>query len=106
MQTTSRPNRRKPTTAFFSWAGSGRSSAWKITTYPPVAVVNCLNFGKPEHPEVMWQLSECIDGMAEACRALSLPVIGGNVSLYNESGGRSEEHTSELQSRQYLVCRL
>ena len=36
----------------------------------PVAVVNCLNFGNPEHPEVMWQLSECIDGMAEACRAL------------------------------------
>ncbi len=53
----------------------------------PAAVVNCLNFGNPEHPEVMWQLSECIDGMAEACRALSLPVIGGNVSLYNESGG-------------------
>ena len=54
----------------------------------PVAVVNCLNFGNPEHPEVMWQLSEAIDGMAEACRALGLPVIGGNVSLYNESGGR------------------
>jgi phosphoribosylformylglycinamidine synthase len=52
-----------------------------------VAVVNCLNFGNPEHPEVMWQLSEAIDGMSEACRALGLPVIGGNVSLYNESGG-------------------
>jgi phosphoribosylformylglycinamidine synthase len=52
-----------------------------------VAVVNCLNFGNPEHPEVMWQLSESIDGMAEACVALGLPVIGGNVSLYNESGG-------------------
>ena len=51
------------------------------------AVVNCLNFGNPEHPEVMWQLSEAVDGMAEACRALALPVIGGNVSLYNESGG-------------------
>ena len=51
----------------------------------PLAVVNCLNFGNPEHPEVMWQLSEAIDGMAEACRALGLPVIGGNVSLYNES---------------------
>ena len=45
----------------------------------PVAVVNCLNFGNPEHPEVMWQLSEAIDGMSEACRALGLPVIGGNV---------------------------
>ena len=51
------------------------------------AVVNCLNFGNPEHPEVMWQLSESIDGMGDACRALGLPVIGGNVSLYNESGG-------------------
>ena len=53
----------------------------------PIAVVNCLNFGNPEHPEVMWQLSESIDGMAEACRAFGLPVIGGNVSLYNESRG-------------------
>ncbi|HEY3943263.1 MAG TPA: phosphoribosylformylglycinamidine synthase subunit PurL [Acidimicrobiales bacterium] len=53
----------------------------------PVAVVNCLNFGNPEHPEVMRQLSDAIDGMAEACTALGLPVIGGNVSLYNESGG-------------------
>ncbi|MCB0972562.1 MAG: phosphoribosylformylglycinamidine synthase subunit PurL, partial [Acidimicrobiales bacterium] len=48
---------------------------------------NCLNFGNPEHPEVMWQLSEAIDGMAEACGAFGLPVIGGNVSLYNETGG-------------------
>jgi len=52
-----------------------------------VAVVNCLNFGNPEHPEVMWQLSEVVDGLAEACRAFDLPVIGGNVSLYNESAG-------------------
>jgi len=53
----------------------------------PVAVVDCCNFGNPEHPEVMWQLSEAIDGMAEACLALGLPVVGGNVSLYNESRG-------------------
>ncbi len=53
----------------------------------PLAVVNCLNFGNPTHPEVMWQLSEAIDGMSEACRAFGLPVIGGNVSLYNESRG-------------------
>ncbi|MGO9196575.1 MAG: phosphoribosylformylglycinamidine synthase subunit PurL [Acidimicrobiales bacterium] len=53
----------------------------------PVAVVDCLNFGNPEHPVVMWQLSEAIDGMAEACRALGVPVVGGNVSLYNESDG-------------------
>ena len=62
----------------------------------PVAVVNCLNFGNPEHPEVMWQLSECIDGMAEGCTALSLPVIGGNVSLYNESGGADIDPTPVL----------
>jgi phosphoribosylformylglycinamidine synthase subunit PurL len=59
----------------------------------PVALVNCLNFGNPEHPEVMWQLSEAIDGMSEACRALSLPVVGGNVSLYNESRGRDIDPT-------------
>jgi phosphoribosylformylglycinamidine (FGAM) synthase-like enzyme len=53
----------------------------------PSALVNCLNFGNPEHPEVMWQLSEAIDGMAEACLALDVPVVGGNVSLYNESRG-------------------
>jgi phosphoribosylformylglycinamidine synthase len=58
-----------------------------------VAVVNCLNFGNPEHPEVMWQLSEAIDGMAEACSAFDLPVVGGNVSLYNESAGRDIDPT-------------
>jgi len=59
----------------------------------PVALVNCLNFGNPEHPEVMWQLSESIDGMAEACRALDIPVIGGNVSLYNASAGTDIDPT-------------
>jgi phosphoribosylformylglycinamidine synthase len=59
----------------------------------PKAVVNCLNFGNPEHPEVMWQLSEAIDGMGEACLALGLPVIGGNVSLYNESYGKDIDPT-------------
>ncbi|MGC1511601.1 MAG: phosphoribosylformylglycinamidine synthase subunit PurL [Acidimicrobiales bacterium] len=59
----------------------------------PVALVNCLNFGNPEHPEVMWQLSEAIDGMAEACLAFDTPVVGGNVSLYNESRGRDIDPT-------------
>jgi phosphoribosylformylglycinamidine synthase len=59
----------------------------------PLAVVNCLNFGNPEHPEVMWQLSEAIDGMGDACRALGVPVVGGNVSLYNESRGRDIDPT-------------
>ncbi len=62
----------------------------------PLAVVNCLNFGNPEHPEVMWQLSEAIDGMAEACAAFDLPVIGGNVSLYNESRGADIDPTPVL----------
>jgi len=53
----------------------------------PKALVNCLNFGNPEHPEVMWQFSEVIDGMGGACRALGIPVVGGNVSFYNESRG-------------------
>jgi len=53
----------------------------------PLGLVNCLNFGNPEHPEVMWQLSEAVDGMADACRVFELPVVGGNVSLYNESSG-------------------
>ena len=59
----------------------------------PLAVVNCLNFGNPEHPEVMWQLSEAIDGMSEACEAFGTPVIGGNVSLYNESAGADIDPT-------------
>ncbi len=57
------------------------------------AVVNCLNFGNPEHPVVMWQLAETVDGLAEACRAFDLPVIGGNVSLYNESAGEDIDPT-------------
>ena len=59
----------------------------------PVALVNCLNFGNPEHPEVMWQLSSAVDGMSEACRAFGIPVIGGNVSLYNESKGSDIDPT-------------
>jgi len=59
----------------------------------PRALVNCLNFGNPEHPEVMWQFSEVVEGMSEACEALRLPVIGGNVSFYNESQGRDIDPT-------------
>ena len=53
----------------------------------PVAATNCLNFGNPQKPEIMAQLSEAIDGIAEACDALGTPVTGGNVSLYNETLG-------------------
>ena len=53
----------------------------------PRALVNCLNFGNPEHPEVMWQFAEVVEGISEACEALGIPVVGGNVSFYNESRG-------------------
>src|SRR5271154_4584068 len=53
----------------------------------PVAATNCLNFGNPEKPEIMAQLSSAIDGIAEACTALGTPITGGNVSLYNETRG-------------------
>jgi phosphoribosylformylglycinamidine (FGAM) synthase-like enzyme len=53
----------------------------------PVSATNCLNFGNPEKPEIMAQLSQAIDGIAEACNALGTPVTGGNVSLYNETKG-------------------
>jgi phosphoribosylformylglycinamidine synthase len=53
----------------------------------PLALVNCLNFGNPEHPEVMWQFGEVVEGMSEACEALGIPVVGGNVSFYNTSNG-------------------
>ncbi|HYL86640.1 MAG TPA: phosphoribosylformylglycinamidine synthase subunit PurL [Candidatus Angelobacter sp.] len=55
----------------------------------PIAATNCLNFGSPEKPEVMWQFSETIDGIAEACNALGTPITGGNVSFYNETLGKS-----------------
>lgn len=53
----------------------------------PRALVNCLNLGNPEHPEVVWQLSEIVDGLAEAADGFGLPIVGGNVSLYNTSDG-------------------
>jgi phosphoribosylformylglycinamidine synthase len=59
----------------------------------PRALVNCLNFGNPEHPEVMWQFHEVVEGMAEACEALGIPVVGGNVSFYNESRGADIDPT-------------
>jgi phosphoribosylformylglycinamidine synthase len=59
----------------------------------PVALVNCLNFGNPEHPEVMWQFTEVVEGMSEACTALAIPVVGGNVSFYNESLGHDIDPT-------------
>jgi phosphoribosylformylglycinamidine synthase len=51
----------------------------------PLGLTNCLNFGNPEKPHVAWQLTEAVDGLADACGALGIPVVGGNVSLYNEA---------------------
>jgi len=51
----------------------------------PLGLTNCLNFGNPEKPHVAWQLEQAVGGLADACRALGVPVVGGNVSLYNES---------------------
>ena len=53
----------------------------------PLAITNCLNFGSPERPEIMWQFAEAVRGMADACQALGTPVTGGNVSFYNETLG-------------------
>ena len=55
----------------------------------PIAATNCLNFGSPEKPEVMWQFSQVIDGVGEACTVLGTPITGGNVSFYNETLGKS-----------------
>jgi phosphoribosylformylglycinamidine synthase len=55
----------------------------------PLAVTDCLNFGNPEKPEVAWELVEAIEGMARACELLGVPVVSGNVSLYNETDGRA-----------------
>ncbi|MGB9376303.1 MAG: phosphoribosylformylglycinamidine synthase subunit PurL [Mycobacteriales bacterium] len=52
----------------------------------PIAVTNCLNFGSPEDPEVMWQFGEAVRGLADGCQALGIPVTGGNVSFYNSTG--------------------
>jgi phosphoribosylformylglycinamidine synthase len=62
----------------------------------PWAATNCLNFGNPEKPEVMWQFSQAIDGIAAACTALEIPITGGNVSFYNETLGRSIDPTPVL----------
>ncbi|MFN2568088.1 MAG: phosphoribosylformylglycinamidine synthase subunit PurL [Candidatus Dormibacteria bacterium] len=59
----------------------------------PLAVTNCLNFGNPDKPEVFWQLERAIEGIADACSALDIPVVSGNVSLYNDNQGRSIDPT-------------
>ena len=60
-----------------------------MTGARPIAVTNCLNFGSPEDPEVMWQLAEAVRGLADGCKTLGIPVTGGNVSLYNQTGSNA-----------------
>jgi phosphoribosylformylglycinamidine synthase len=55
----------------------------------PIGTTNCLNFGNPERPEIMWQFARAVAGIGEACRALNIPITGGNVSLYNETDGQA-----------------
>ena len=66
---------------------SGRNVA--MSGARPLAITDCLNFGNPENPEVMWQFAKSCDGIKEACKELKTPVVSGNVSLYNETNGVS-----------------
>ena len=68
-------------------AESGRNVA--CTGATPVAITNCLNFGNPEKPAIFWQFCRAVEGLAEGCRQLGTPVVGGNVSFYNESFGEA-----------------
>jgi phosphoribosylformylglycinamidine synthase len=83
------------------WLGAALSVAEatrnvSITGAHPLGVTNCLNYGDPTRPEAFWQLSEGVRGLSDACRALELPVTGGNVSLYNESPAGAIAPTAEI----------
>jgi len=83
------------------WLGAAMSVAEAtrnvaITGARPLGVTNCLNYGDPARPEAFWQLSEGVRGLGDACRALGVPVTGGNVSLYNESPGGAIAPTPEI----------
>ena len=76
--------------------GAGRRWRWprRRGTSPsaargPLGLTDCLNFGSPERPEILWQFKEAVEGIGEACRALEIPVVGGNVSFYNETLGQA-----------------
>ena len=83
------------------WLGAAMSVAEAarnvaITGARPLGLTNCLNFGDPTRPEAFWQLSEAVRGLGDACRALGLPVTGGNVSLYNESASGRIQPTPQI----------
>jgi len=90
-----------PVTALDPWLGAALSVAEatrnvSITGARPLGVTNCLNFGDPTRPEAFWQLAEAVRGLGDACRALGVPVTGGNVSLYNESPSSAIHPTPEI----------
>src|SRR5438874_12412001 len=73
----------------FAGAQLGLAEAYRnvaTTGARPLAVTNCLNFGSPEDPAVMWQFTEAVRGLADGCLTLGVPVTGGNVSFYNQTG--------------------
>jgi phosphoribosylformylglycinamidine synthase len=83
------------------WLGAALSVAEAtrnvaITGARPLGVTNCLNYGDPTRPEAFWQLAEGVRGLGDACRALGLPITGGNVSLYNEAPGSAIAPTPEI----------
>jgi phosphoribosylformylglycinamidine synthase len=83
------------------WLGAALSVAEAtrnvaVTGARPLGITNCLNYGDPTRPEAFWQLTEGVRGLADACRALGLPVTGGNVSLFNESPGGAISPTPEI----------
>jgi phosphoribosylformylglycinamidine (FGAM) synthase-like enzyme len=81
------PGERDPFLAgVLSVLGAARNVA--CTGGEPLALTDCLNFGNPEKPEIGWELEQAIDGIARAAEALGIPVVSGNVSLYNETDGR------------------
>ena len=77
----------------------------------PIGATNCLNFGNPERPEIMWQFARAVEGIGAACRALDIPITGGNVSLYNETNGHAVLPTPVLgvvgllEDAANVVCR-
>src|SRR5262249_17652507 len=76
---------------FAAGAGAVFASARKVACAGgrPLALTDCLNFGNPKKPEIGWELAQGIEGIAQAAEALEIPVVSGNVSLYNETGGRA-----------------
>ena len=76
-------------TAAPSWRWPKRRATSPAPAREPIGATNCLNFGNPERPEIMWQFAQAVEGIGEACRALDIPITGGNVSLYNETDGRA-----------------